>query len=115
MSQEDKATAVLNPDFILQNSKPINCILFSNINKNLFYVGNRNGDITIYNLQSRRSVFSANPNSQPILSIAEIDDNYFLSQSRNGAIFKWKKLDDKNCNFECNSISFFKVKNIFPI
>lgn len=101
-----------NPIFILQNSKPVNTVLFSKYN-NLLYTGNRSGDLNIFNLQLRRSIFSANPNGEAILSINEIDKENFLSHSRNGQIFKWNKVDEKTWKFDCMTITIFGKKNSF--
>lgn len=90
-----------NPSFILQNSKPVNSVLFSLFNKQLLLSGNKNGDLNIYSLSNRRSIFCANANSEAILSIAEIDQNNFLTHSRNGQIFKWTRQDENSWNFVC--------------
>ncbi|RNA44651.1 guanine nucleotide-binding subunit beta 1 [Brachionus plicatilis] len=90
-----------NPSFILQNSKPVNSILFSKYNKQLLFSGNRNGDLNIYSLSYRRSIFSANPNSEAVLGISEIDQDTFLTHSRNGQIFKWTKQDENSWTFMC--------------
>ncbi|CAF0769823.1 unnamed protein product [Brachionus calyciflorus] len=90
-----------NPLFILQNSKPINCVLFSIYNKNLLYTGNRNGDFNIFDLKLRRSVFIMNLSDEAILSITEIDADNILTHSRNGQIFKWTRIDPKSWKPKC--------------
>lgn len=90
-----------NPSFILQNSKPVNSVLFSIYNKQLLFSGNKNGDIYIYSLSYRRSIFYANANSEAILSIAEIDENQFLTHTRNGQIFRWTKQKENSWSFVC--------------
>lgn len=89
-----------NPIFILQNSKPITCLLFSTKNSNILYSGNRNGDLTIYDISFRRSTYSNNPNKESILSIIELDEANFLAYCRNGSIFKWIK-SESGWHFNC--------------
>lgn len=102
-----------NPSFILQNSKPVNTVLFSKYNKQLLFSGNRNGDLNIYSLNYRRSIFSANANNEAILSIAEIDQQTFLTHTRNGQIFKWTEKKDQNSwTFTCKLIKIFLNSNL---
>jgi WD40 repeat protein len=80
-----------NPEFILQNTSQLNCVLFSAKQSDLLYASNRNGDLNIYNLELRRSIFQSNPNKESILSIAELENLELITQSRNGSIYKWIK------------------------
>ena len=96
-------SGVPNPEFILQNSFEINQVLFSAKQNDLFYSTNRNGDLNVYNLELRRSVFKSNPNNgESLLSILELDNLDLLTHSRNGSIFRWTKSEanwTSNCNF----------------
>ena len=87
-----------SPIFILQNSKPITALLFSSLQNDIIYVGNRNGDLTIYDVNLRRSVFSINPNKESILSLIELDENNLLAYCRNGSVFK---SSINSTNFKC--------------
>jgi len=93
-------SSIPSPLFILQNAYPINYVLFSNSNSNLVYSGNRNGDLNIYDLKLRRSVFSQNANKQPVLGIIELSESSLLTQNRSGSIFKWDSNNDSNWNIE---------------
>lgn len=106
-----------NPIFILQNSKPITCLLFSTKNSNILYSGNRNGDLTIYDVSLRRSNYSTNPNKESILSIIELDESNFLAYCRNGSIFKWIK-SESEWHFNCKRnyiITLHLFKLLFKI
>jgi WD40 repeat protein len=94
------ACSIPSPLFILQNAHPVNYVQFSDSNSNLIYSGNRNGDLSIYDLKFRRSLFSKNANNQPVLSIIELNESCLLSQNRSGSIFKWNLNDVSNWNFE---------------
>ena len=85
------ADNVPTPIYILQNSGPINSLLFSVFNKDLIYAGNRNGALNIYDLNLRRSVFNRNPSNESILSIVELNENTILTHARNGIVYKWSK------------------------
>lgn len=93
-------STVPHPKFILQNSKPITYLLHSSASADLLYAGNRNGDITLYDTCLRRSIYSANPNNESILSIIELSAECFLGYCRNGTIFKWTKTNTE-WNYEC--------------
>ena len=104
--QSNKKTTKMSlpePVFILQNSKPITCLKFSSLNKNLIYAGNRHGDLIVYNLDLRRNIFNANSNQQSLLGIEELDRNSFLTFSRNGAVFEWSAKDELTWTNECKS------------
>lgn len=88
------------PEFILQNTSQLNHVLFSDELPDLFYASNRNGDLNIYNLNLRRSVFHSNPNKESILSIAELENQNLITHSRNGSIYKWTK-NNVDWNHEC--------------
>ena len=106
-----------NPIFILQNSKPITCLLFSTKNSNILYYVNRNGDLTIYDVSLRRSTYSTNPNKESILSIIELDESNFLAYCRNGSIFKWIK-SESEWHFNCKRnyiITLHLFKLLFKI
>lgn len=83
------------PVFILQNSKPVTNLLYSSGHENLLYAGNREGDLTVYDLELRRTVFTSNSDHQPVQGLLELDDHNLLAFSRSGAIFKWN-LDSPN-------------------
>lgn len=97
------------PSFILQNSNQITCVLFSKHNKDILYSSNRNGDVTLYDLNLRRAILSKNPNKQSILSIAESDQNSIFTHSRNGSLYKWTKAE-ANWNINCQTIFLFIFK-----
>ena len=99
MSDNQQSGTIPTPSFILQNSNQVTFVLFSNFDCNLFYASNRNGDLNIYDLKLRRSIFNQNPNKQSIQSIAELDEIHFLTQSRNGIICEWAK---NETNWTCN-------------
>jgi hypothetical protein len=101
-SEATTTKAAPKPVFLLQNSKPITKVLFSNVHPDLLYSGNRNGDFNVYNLKSRRSLFQHNTESQSILSILELDSNHLLTYARNGSIYEWTSHESKydaNCEF----------------
>ena len=79
------------PLYILQNSGPITKSLFSLFNKELIYVCNRNGDLNVYDLNLRRSVFNGNANKESILGIVELSETCVLTHARNGIIHKWTR------------------------
>ena len=79
------------PIFILQNSGPISCVLFSEFIKDILFASNRNGNLNVYDLNLRRSLFEANSNKESILSIAELNENNIFTHSRNGVIQKWTR------------------------
>ena len=89
------------PLFILQNSKPVTVILFSTSNSDILYTGNRDGHFIVYTLKLRRTLFSANPDKQAILSIVELNESTILTYGRNGSIFKWSKTSHNSYESEC--------------
>ncbi len=90
-----------SPIFILQNSKPITALLFSSLKNDIIYAGKRNGDLTVYDVNLRRSVFSINPNKESILSLIELDENSLLAYCRNGSVFKSSVSNISSTNFKC--------------
>jgi hypothetical protein len=89
------------PLFILKNSHPITKLIFSSKHEDILYMANRNGDLNVFSLSLRRSLFKHNTDNQSILSIAELDANCLLTQTRNGSIFLWNKTNTDwlaNCN-----------------
>jgi hypothetical protein len=98
MSQPQKSLP--EPLFLLHNSKPINTILFSKYNDNILYTGNRDGYFDEYNLTIRRSIYSANPNYNAILSIFELDINKILVHYRDGSLFEFIK-ENNLWSFNC--------------
>ena len=111
MSDSHQSGTIPTPSFILQNSGQVTFVLFSNYDNSLFYTSNRNGDLKIYDLKLRRSIFSHNSNKESIQGIAELDETNFLTQSRNGLICKWSKNES---NWTCNS-KIFKLTNLFAL
>ena len=107
------SAAIPNPIFILQNSKPITSLLFSAVKSEIIYAGNRNGDLTIYDVNLRRSLFSANPNKEAILSIIELDENTCLAYCRNGSVFKWNNIS--NTTLKCKNNRSKSIKYLFFI
>ena len=87
------------PLFILQNSKPITALFFSAIDVDLFYTGNRDGDLNVYSLKLRRSLFNANPQKQAIMCMIELDNQSLLTYCRDGAVFKWNRT---NTDWTCS-------------
>ena len=88
-----KTTEQPTPLFVLQNSKPITALFFSPNDADLFYTGNRDGDLNVYSLKLRRSLFNANPQQQAILCMIELDDQSLLTYCRDGTVFKWSRTD----------------------
>jgi hypothetical protein len=104
------------PVFILQNSKQMNCVRFSDVHQNLLFTGNRAGDFSIYNLELRRNIFSENPNKEAILTVAELDESSWLSSSRDGSIFRWTACDNSTWEYKCNLIgnwNSYSIQNMF--
>ena len=100
MSIDSSATRP-NPVFILQNSKPISSLSFSDYHQNLLFSGNRDGDLIVFNLELRRNIFTAKPNKHALLGLAELDENNLLSFSRNGSIFKWSMNSSTEFAYKC--------------
>jgi WD40 repeat protein len=92
MSSIDRST-LPSPEFILQNTSQVNHVLFSAIQSDLLYTSNRNGELHIYNLDLRRSIFHSNPNKESLLCIAELENLDLITHSRNGSIYKWIRND----------------------
>ena len=77
------------PSFLIHNTKQITSVLFSIRNKNHLYVGNRDGDIQVYELETRRPIFTSNLNKQSVTSIIELpEDRKLLVYCRNGSLFE---------------------------
>ena len=107
-------TSLPTPVFILQSSKPINCLRFSRSHESILFSGHRNGDLTVHSLELRRTLFAENANNQSILSIDEIDEHNFLSFTRNGSVFKWTSNDNhstwiSSCIYEKESTTFCPI------
>ncbi len=95
------------PLFVLQNTKPVTVVLFSTLNSDILYTGNRDGDFTVYTLKLRRPLFSANHEKQAILSIIELNISTILTYIRNGSIYKWVKTSQDSYKSECIEIQIF--------
>jgi hypothetical protein len=95
------STKLPTPVFILQNSKQVNCLQFSALNPSLLFSGNRAGDFSVYNLDLRRNVFSDNPNNQSMITVTELNEQNWLSSTRDGAIFKWTATDSSTWTSSC--------------
>jgi hypothetical protein len=79
------------PSFIIHTTKQITSVLFSILNTNRLYVGNRDGEIQVYELDTRRPIFKSNLNNQSITSIIEMfEANKLLVYCRNGSLFEIK-------------------------
>jgi hypothetical protein len=105
-NSNEQPKAVPKPIFLLQNGKPINNALFSNKNSDILYVANREGDLTIYNLELRRAVFSSSIAKQPMLHIAELNEENLLTYSKNGSVYKWTKANT-DWQVNCSEIFLF--------
>ncbi len=97
------------PLFIIHNTKQITCVLFSKTNNNCLYVGTRDGEFYIYDLETRRPIFKSNFNNQSLTNILEINENTIFAYCRNGAVFRISKLLNVECKLDIN----LKKKNIF--
>jgi hypothetical protein len=103
---KEQSKTTPKPVFLLQNGKPIHHALFSNKNSDILYAANRDGDLTIYNLEFRRSVFSSNLNKQPMLHIVEKDDENLLTYLKNGSVYKWTRT---NSDWQVNCKIFYFI------
>lgn len=87
---QSKSPPPPTPLFILHSTKQITFVLFSRIYSNRLYVGNREGELFVYELVSRRPIFKSNLNNQSIINIIETENNKLLVYCRNGSLFQVK-------------------------